>query len=116
MVEMDSDVVTMTREEYQNLIDARDHAIAMRQVTVGDLPTVPDSAVDDYLAAPTPLAFWRKHRGLTQAELADAAAITQPYVAQLESGQKTSADIRIYARMAKRLQVRIEDLLADADD
>lgn len=113
MVETNSNVVTMTRDEYQSLIDARDHAIAMREIMAGTMPTVPDSAVDDYLAAPTPLAFWRKHRGLTQAELADAAAVTQPYIAQLESGQKTSADIRIYARMAKRLQVRIEDLVAD---
>ena len=113
MVETNSNVVTMTRDEYQSLIDARDHAIAMREIMAGTMPTVPDSAVGDYLAAPTPLAFWRKHRGLTQAELADAAAVTQPYIAQLESGQKTSADIRIYARMAKRLQVRIEDLVAD---
>ena len=113
MIEMNSDAVMLTREEYQCLIDARDHAIAMRQIMTGALPTVPDSAVDDYLAAPTPLAFWRKYRGLTQGELADAAGITQPYVAQLERGQRASADIRIYARMAKRLQVRIEDLIAD---
>jgi DNA-binding XRE family transcriptional regulator len=113
MVETNGDVVTMTREEYESLIDARDHAIAMREIEAGAVPTVPDSAVDDYLAAPTPLAFWRRHHGLTQAELADAAAVTQPYIARLESGQKTSAGIRIYARMAKRLQVRIEDLVVD---
>ena len=85
----------------------------MREIMASTMPTVPDSAVDDYLAASTPLAFWRKHRGLTQAELADAAAVTQPTIAQLESGQKRSADIRIHVRMAKRLRVRIEDLVAD---
>jgi hypothetical protein len=70
--------VTMSAEEYQDLIDARDHFLAMRDIAAGTLPTVPDDAVDDYLAAPTPLAFWRKHRGLTQADLAGAAGIAQP--------------------------------------
>jgi transcriptional regulator with XRE-family HTH domain len=69
--------------------------------------------VDAYLAAPTPLAFWRKHRGLTQAALAEAAQVTQPYIAQLESGKKSAADITVYARLAKRLGIRIEDLIVE---
>ncbi len=106
-------LVTMTAQEYQDLIDARDSAIIMRDVRAGAHPTIPSGDVPAYLAAPTPLAFWRKHRGMTQVELAEKAQVGQSYIAQLESGQKTSADIRIYARMAAALNVRIEDLLAD---
>jgi hypothetical protein len=35
-------------------------------------------------------------------------------LAQLESGQRVSADIAVYARLAKRLGVRIEDLITPA--
>ena len=99
-------------EEGQDLIDARDHAMAMRDVAAGTLPTVADADVDAWLAAPTPLAFWRRQRGLTQAVMAEAAGVSQSYLAQLESGQRT-ADVRLYARLAACLGVRIEDLITD---
>lgn len=105
-------LVSMTEEEYRDLIDARDAAIAMRHVASGLMPTVAEADVDAYLAAPTALAFWRKHRGLTQVELSQHVGISQPYLAQLERGQR-EAGVAIYVRLAKRLQVRIEDLWVD---
>jgi DNA-binding XRE family transcriptional regulator len=105
-------LVTMTAEEYRDLIDARDAAVAMREIAVGTMPTVAEADVDAYLAAPTPLAFWRKHRALTQIELSQAANISQPYLAQLENGQREGA-VSVYARLAKLLNVRIDDLVAD---
>jgi transcriptional regulator with XRE-family HTH domain len=66
------------------------------------MPTVADADLDAYLSAPTPLAFWRRHRGLTQVELSQAADISQPYLAQLENGQREGA-VSVYARLAKRL-------------
>ena len=105
--------VTMPAEEYQDLIDGRDAEAAVRAVAAGALSTIPDEAMDDYLEAPTPLAFWRRHRGIIQVELAAAGGISQPYLAQLEGGARQSADIGIYQKLARRLGVRIEDLLAD---
>jgi len=75
------DVVTLTRQEYEDLIDARDHAVAMRDVATGAMETLSDAEMDAYLAAPTPLAFWRRRRGLTQAALAAAVGVSQPYLA-----------------------------------
>ena len=109
-----SDTVTLTRAEYQDLVDARDHAIAMREVATGLLPTIPDAEMDAYLAALTPLAFWRKHRGLTQAALAGTVGITQPYLAQIEGGHRIG-DVALYAKFAQALRVRIEDLVAEED-
>lgn len=106
-------LVTMTAEEYQDLIDGRDAAVAMREIAAGTMPTVAEADVDAYLAAPTPLAFWRKHRGLTQIGLSQAAGISQPYLAQLENGQREGA-VSVYARLAKLLNVRIDDLVAAA--
>jgi DNA-binding XRE family transcriptional regulator len=106
-------LVTMTAEEYQDLIDGRDAAVAMREIAAGTMPTVAEADLDAYLAAPTPLAFWRKHRGMTQIELSQAAGISQPYLAQLEYGQREGA-VSVYARLAKLLNVRIDDLVAAA--
>ena len=33
-------LVTMTAEEYQDMIDARDAAVAMRDIAAGTMPTV----------------------------------------------------------------------------
>ena len=105
-----SDTVTLTRAEYQDLVDARDHAIAMRDVASGALPTIPDAAMDDYLAAPTPLAFWRGHRGLTQAALAGQVGISMLDLDQIECGHRRG-DVMVYSKLARALQVRIEDLV-----
>jgi DNA-binding XRE family transcriptional regulator len=106
------ETVTLTRQEYEDLVDARDHAVAMRGVATGAVETLTEDELEAYLAAPTPLAFWRARRGLTQAALAERLGITQPYLAQLEAGKRTG-NIRLHARMAKALRVRIEDLLAE---
>jgi DNA-binding XRE family transcriptional regulator len=105
------DVVTMTRIDYENLVDSRDHALAMRDIASGNMPMIADEDMDAYLAAPTPLAFWRKHRNMTQAQLAAAAEISQPYIAQLEAGAKQGAAAAVYARLARQLGVRVDDLI-----
>lgn len=107
------ELVVMSRQEYQDLLDARDHAAAMRAVAAG-ADTLTDAELDDYLAAPTPLAYWRKRRGMTQAQLAASLAISQPYLAQLEAGKRTG-DVTLYARLAEALQLRIEDLVPDPE-
>jgi DNA-binding XRE family transcriptional regulator len=107
-----SDTITLSRQEYEDLIDARDHAVAMRDVATGAMATLTDEELDDYLAEPSPLAFWRRHRRLTQAALAAEVGVSQPYLAQIERGARMG-DVRLYAQIAKTLRVRIEDLLAD---
>ncbi len=104
--------VVMDHADYQDLIDARDHAVAMRRIATGEMETIPDSEVDDYLAAATPLAFWRKKRGYTPASLAAGIGLSQPYVAQMECGQRVG-DVATPAKLARLLRVQIEDLLTD---
>jgi DNA-binding XRE family transcriptional regulator len=108
----DADTITLTRAEYEDLIDARDHAQAMRDIASGVMETLTGSEVDAYLAAPTPLAFWRRHRGKTQAALAAEVGIAQPSLAQAETGRR-GLSVQTYAKLAKVLKTRIEDLLAD---
>ena len=108
----DGDTITLTRAEYEDLVDARDHALAMRDIAIGAVETLTGAEVDAYLAASTPLAFWRRQRGLTQAALAARVGIAQSSLAQAETGRR-GLKVATYAKLAKALKTRIEDLLAD---
>jgi transcriptional regulator with XRE-family HTH domain len=84
----------------------------MRAVAAGTLQTLSGGDVDAWLAAATPLAFWRKHRGFMQAEMAQEIGVSQPYLAQLESGQREGS-VSVYRRLATRLGVSVDELLSD---
>lgn len=109
----ETDTITLTRAEYEDLIDARDHAQAMRDIATGAVETLTGAEVEAYLASPTNLAFWRRHRDMTQTALAAQVGITQPSLAQAETGRR-GLSVNTYAKVAKVLKVRIEDLLDDA--
>ena len=102
--------VTLSRAEYKSLVDARDHAIAMRDVAAGAMAAIADADMDAYLAAPSPLAFWRTQRGLTQVDLAEAAGITPLDLDEMEH-ERRSADVTLLVRFARVLQMRVDDLI-----
>jgi DNA-binding XRE family transcriptional regulator len=104
------DTITLSREEYEDLIDARDHAIAMRDVASG-AATLSDAELDDFIAAKTPLAFWRHRAGLTQARLAEMVGVSQAFLAQLEGGVREGG-VGLHLKLANALKVRVEDLVA----
>ena len=106
------DTVTLTRAEYEDLIDARDHARAMQDLASGASEKLTDADADAYLAAPTALAFWRAKRGLTQAELASKVGITSAHVAAIAKGRR-GMSVDICAKLARALGVRMEDLVDD---
>ena len=98
--------------EYEDLRDALAHATAMADYRAGREGALPLEEVDALLAAPTPLAFWRAKRGMTQTALAKAADTTQPHIADLESG-KHGGSLEIMARIAKALSIKVDDLVVD---
>ena len=75
-----------------------------------------DSAdVDALLKAPTPLVFWRKKRGLTQTALAADVGVSQNFLSDMERG-KAIGDVVLYAKLARRLGVAIEDLVPETEE
>jgi len=106
-----ADRVSMPRSEYQDLVDSRDHAIAMRDIAAG-APVLSEAELDNFLASPSPLAFWRKRAGMTQTALAQQAGITQAFLAQIEAGDRDGT-VGVLKRIAKAVGVKIEDLIAD---
>jgi predicted transcriptional regulator len=91
-------------------VDAREAAIASARLAAGATELLTEEQVAEYLATPTPLAFWRRHRGPTQAELAAKAGISQPYLAQIQTGPRFGT-VDVLARLAKALRLRIDDLV-----
>jgi DNA-binding XRE family transcriptional regulator len=110
------EMVVISRAEYEALLsaaeDAEDVLMAERslaRIAAGEVELIPASEVDAYLDAPTPLAFWRKKRGLTQAALAKTVGVTQAYLSEVESGKK-EARIGVLKNLAAALKVTVDEL------
>lgn len=109
------ELVLMPKSELDALRDALDAAkIESARVALADRTAVTLSSADvlRLIEEPTPLAYWRKARGLTQADLARAAGISTAYAGQIERGERRGEPV-LFLRFARRLGVRMEDLVVD---
>src|ERR1700681_2240243 len=110
------DIVILSRKEYDRLLvaaneDATDALVAKKAIARNE-ETLSEAEMDELLAARTPLAFWRKKRGLTQAGLARAAGIAQGFLSEIESGLKTG-DVTVLQRIAAALEISLLELVPD---
>ena len=110
------DIVILSRKEYDRLLaaaveDVIDAAMAKKAIARNE-ETLSEAEVDELLAARTPLAFWRKKRGLTQTDLAKAAGIAQGFLSEIESGLKTG-DVTVLQRIAIALEISLLELVPD---
>ena len=87
------------------LVDEAKAAIAR-----GDEVALPEEVWAAIEAGESPVKVLRKHRGLTQAELAAAAGVSQGYVAELEGGRKTGTPETLKA-IARALGVPLDVLV-----
>jgi len=71
---------------------------------------LPVALADRIVAGESPVAVWRRHRGLTQAALAKAAHLSQSYLAEIESGRKDGS-VEALRAIAGALAVDVADLL-----
>ncbi len=116
------DTVTVSRSDWTQLLseleDAQDRA-ALVERRRHEAATGKEAARRDYLAArearrlldgESPVKIWREKRGRSQRELATAAGVSAGYLAEIETGRKPGSAAAL-ARLAKALQVQIEDLI-----
>jgi ribosome-binding protein aMBF1 (putative translation factor) len=110
------DIVILSRKEYDRLLAAADEdvidAAMAKKAIARNEETLGEAEVDELLAARTPLAFWRKRRGLTQTDLAKAAGIAQGFLSEIESGLKTG-DVTVLQRIAIALEISLLELVPD---
>ena len=110
------DIVILSRKEYDRLLvaaneDVTDAAVAKKAMARNE-ETLSETELDELLAARTPLAFWRKKRGLTQTDLAKAAGIAQGFLSEIENGLKTG-DVTVLQRIAIALEISLLELVPD---
>ena len=113
------DIVILSRAEYDALAfgrrdeDAADAAHAnsiLADIESGTETLLTSEQADQLLSAKTPLAFWRKHRGMTQEELSKSIGVAQGFVSEIENGTKTG-DVQTLANIAKVLAISLDDLV-----
>lgn len=110
-------LVVLPLAEFEALRDAAEavaHAKAMSALARGDEERLTAAEALELADAQTPLAFWRRKRGLTQTELARRANVAQSTLASMETGARTGT-VTVLKRVAGALGVRIEDLVPDEE-
>ena len=115
-------LVVVPEAEFDRLRNAAEMAsdiaaydAAKRRLESGDDELVPLAIVERLLAGESPVRVWREHRGLTTKALADKAEVAPPYLSQIESG-KRAGTVETLQRVARALDVTIDDLVAASDE
>jgi len=112
-----TELVIITAEEYKRLLAAaeelEDIADAERisgQIAAGE-PTIPGEVVNLMITEGlNPVAAWRRHRGLSQVELAERAGVSQAAVARLEKAEAGSGRAETRRAIANALGVPLSAL------
>lgn len=108
------ELVVLPRSEYDDLVDALAARKVEAALAAGREELLSSEEATALLAAPAPLAFWRKKRGKTQAQIAAEVGVSQNFLSDLERG-KAKGDVALYAKLARTLAVQIEDLVPEGD-
>lgn len=109
------ELVVVPRRDYEDLLDTAVGRKAEAALAAGGEELLSSEETAALLAAPAPLAFWRKKRGQTQTQLATAVGLSQNFLSDLERG-KARGDVTLYAKLARYLDVTIEDLVPEEEE
>lgn len=117
-----SETVTLTRAEYETLLDRLEDAEDMARLDrlEARLAADPEEALADYppvelvkrlSAGEHPIRVWRAHRGMTREALAAAAGVAPSYLSEIETRRKPGSFAAI-AKLAAALRVSLDDIAA----
>jgi DNA-binding XRE family transcriptional regulator len=97
--------------DVEELEDIRDFDAAKAALENGEDELISSEVVYAILDGENPIKVWREFRGLTQAQLADAAGISKPYLSQIETGKRNGSTY-VLSTLAKALHVTLEEVIA----
>ena len=118
-----SETVTLSRAEYEALIERLEDAEDLATVAAGEAREAAigkEEARADYLpielvrrlsAGEHPVRVWRAHRGLGRDALAAAAGIAPSYLTEIETRRKPGSFAAL-AKIAAALRISLDDLAA----
>jgi DNA-binding XRE family transcriptional regulator len=104
----DPDVLREAAEDAYDILCAMQAKLAL---TIGDSEMLPGTLVKRLLVdGDNPITVWREHRALTQKALAAKVKMTAAQLSEIENGKK-SGSIATLSKLAKALNVNVDDLL-----
>lgn len=98
------------REAAEELADIAAYDRAVAELARGEDELIPGEVVDRLFSGESRLKVWREFRGLTQAQLAEAASLAQATIAQIEGGQRKGS-AAVLKRVARALRIDLDDLV-----
>lgn len=101
--------VLLSEEDYEDLIDSLQAEAIMARINAGE-ETWPLELVEARASGENSVRVFRKYRGMTMTQLAEAAGISQPYLSDIENGKKTGS-VDVLKRIAVALKVDLDDLV-----
>ena len=119
----DADTVTLSRAEYEALLDRledaednrRLHEIAAGARGVDKVAIhsdyLPIEAIERLCGGEHPVRVWRKHRGLTREGLAAMSGVAPSYVTEIETWKKPGS-FDALAKLAAALRISLDDIAA----
>lgn len=112
-----NEMVTIPREEYDRLLaaaedlaDLQTYDRAKTALATGEDELIPADYANRLLDGESPLRVYRELRGMTQAALAEKAAVNRVTVAEIEIGRKQGS-VATLRNLAEALGVRLDDLV-----
>ncbi|MGJ5175923.1 helix-turn-helix domain-containing protein [Bradyrhizobium oligotrophicum] len=110
-------MVMLSAADYERLVEAaedlRDIEIGERRIRAiesGESEYLTSEEAKELLAAKSPLAFWRKKRGLTQGALSKASGVAQGFISEIEAGNKPGGAATL-KKLAAVLKLTVDDLV-----
>ena len=122
VIDREADTVTMSRAEYQALIEAAEdaddlaHLATQKErerilgIEAARRDYLPGEPVKRMLKGEHPVQLWREQRGLTLSDLAARTSVAVAYLSKIESGRK-SGSVASFRKLARALQIAVADLI-----
>jgi DNA-binding XRE family transcriptional regulator len=101
--------VLLSEDDFEDLIDGLKADAIRARIAAGE-ETWPAELVYELWETDSRIRTFRKYRGMTVTDLAEAAGISQPYLSEIENGKKTGT-VDVLKRIATVLKLDLDDLV-----
>ena len=115
-----NEMVTIPKDEYlrlkaieEDMSDLHSATEILDRIKTGKEELIPAAVVDRLLDGQAPLAVWREHRQLAQAELARQSGVNRVQIIDIETGRKTGS-VTTLKKLATALQIDLDDLVVNS--
>ncbi len=91
------------------LADVKAYDAAKARIDLGEDEVIPFEITERRVAGESTVRIWRKHRGLTQQELAKTSKVSRGMIAAIETGHKRGG-VATLRKLATALKVSLDNL------